>query len=201
LRKTIIHRAWVCYGIAVASYALLFGVWQVEPVPLEVHAAGVLIAAICMFPIALWCAQGNKGAPMFELICIAYLLQFASSIYLQPNSYVVLSRIIPFTGDETLRTLLLVALGVGSMIVGYYALKRSRRRPVPGYPLAGLPDLPRVDLPLHPQRRPRYIAAALVFGVGMSLLQVVHLTPVAGDATGALTPGLILATPPPIDLA
>jgi hypothetical protein len=174
-RRWKIARAWIYYGLAVAIYAIVFGVWQVQPVPLEVHAAGVLVAAICMFPMALWYVQGSKGLPMFELVCIAYLLEFANPVYLQPNSYTVFSNSVPFGWDEALQGLLLVALGVGSMIAGYYAVRRSRLRR----------RLPHVDLPLDPQRRPRFIVAALVFGAGTYLLQTVHLTPDNSGPLGA----------------
>jgi O-antigen polysaccharide polymerase Wzy len=160
----------------VAAYAVFFGVWQVEPVPLEVHAVGVLLAAICMFPMARWYARGSQGVPMFEVICIAYLLQFANPVYLQPNTFATTSQVEPFTWDETLQTLLLVALGVSSMIVAYYASQRSRLRQ----------RLPQLDLPLTLKDRQRYIVAAIVFGLTTSILQALNLTPDNSGPLGAL---------------
>jgi O-antigen polysaccharide polymerase Wzy len=157
---------WVRYALAVCIYAIIFGVWQADPMPLHVHAAGVLVAAICMFPMALWHVRGSKGVPMFEVICIAYLLQFANPVYLQPNAFVVFSRPQPFTWDETFQTLLLVALGISSMIVAYYASQRSRFRH----------RLPQVDLPLTLAGRQRYIVAAIVFGLTTSILQTLTVT-------------------------
>jgi O-antigen polysaccharide polymerase Wzy len=174
-RRTL-NPIWRRYALAVAAYAAVFAVWQVEPVPLSVHAIGVLIAAICMFPMALWHVRGSKGVPMFEVICIAYLLQFANPVYLQPNSFTVLSQSQPFTWDETFQTLLLVALGVSSMIVAYYVSQRSRIRR----------SLPQVDLPLTLKGRQRYIVVAIVFGLTTSILQTLNLTPGTSGPFGAL---------------
>lgn len=171
-----IQRPWMYYGLTVAAYALVFGIWQIEPVPLQVHAVGVLIAAICMFPMALWHVRGSKGVPMFEVICIAYLLQFANPVYLQPNAIMIFSRSQPFTWDETFQTLLLVALGVSSMIAAYYASRRSRLKR----------RLPQVDLPLTLDGRQRYIVAAIVFGLTTSILQNLQLTPANSGPFGAL---------------
>jgi hypothetical protein len=113
---------------------------------------------------------------MFEVICIAYLLQFANPVYLQPNSFTVFSQSQPFTWDETFQTLLLVALGVSSMIVAYYTSQRSRLKR----------RLPQVDLPLTLEGRQRYIVAAIVFGLTMSILQTLNLTPANSGPFGAL---------------
>jgi hypothetical protein len=171
-----IHRGWITYAITLAVYAAVFGVWQAQPLPPEVHATGVLVAAICLFPIFLWQVRGSQGVPMFELICGAYLLQFGMPVYLQPASFVLFSRSVPFSSAETETTLLLVALGVACMICGYYLTQRSRLR----Y------RLPRVDLPLDPTRRGTYLVAAFGFGFGMTVFQVTSLAPSGSGPLGAL---------------
>jgi hypothetical protein len=171
-----IKRPWLYYGLGVAVYALVFGVWQAEPVPLQVHAAGVLVTALCMFPMALWYVRGSQGVPMFEVICIAYLLQFANPVYLQRNAITISSISYPFSWDETLQTLLLVALGMASMIAAYYTAQRSRLKR----------RLPQVDLPLTLEGRQRYIVVAIVFGLTTSILQTLQLTPDNSGPFGSL---------------
>ena len=175
-RRQHLDKVWVRYIVAVVLYAIVFGVWQVNPMPLYVHAAGVLVAAICMLPMALWHVRGSKGVPMFEVICIAYLIQFGNPVYLQPNAFTVLSQPEPFTWDETFQTLLLVALGISSMIFAYYANQRSRLKR----------RLPQVDLPLALEGRQRYIMAAIVFGLTTSILQTSGLTPGNSGPFGAV---------------
>lgn len=175
-RRNPFPRAWVIYALSVMTYATVFALWQVEPIPLDVHAADILLAAVCLFPLALWYARGSPGAPMFELICLAYLVQYGTPVYLQPNSFLVFSHVVPFTWNETLQTELLVVVGVGTMIAAYYATQASG--------LTG--RLPRIDLPLDARRRPQFLAVAIAFGLAISGLQLVHLAPDNGGPLGAL---------------
>src|ERR1700682_1192506 len=86
------QRPWGHYAALVALYALVFSFWQLEPVPWTVHLASILLMAVCLLPITIWRSKGSQGPPMFELICLAYALQFAMPIYLQPNELMILDR-------------------------------------------------------------------------------------------------------------
>jgi len=157
-------RAWGTYAVFLTLYAFVFSFWQIEPVPLEVHALGIVIAALCLFPLALWGARGSHGVPMFELICIAYLLAFGVPIYTQENGMVILSRFQPYAWEQTQIAVQMAAVGIACLIAGYYAAR----------PSALVRAMPRVDLPLRPFWRSKFIAAALAVGLGTIALNVLQ---------------------------
>jgi hypothetical protein len=170
------NRALLGYATVLLLYFLLLSFWQVEPVPEAVHAASVLLVAICLLPITLWYARGGHGLPMFELICLSYALQFGSAIYTQPRQLVILSVPVYLSWDSVLRALLLTILGMVSLILGYYASKSkliSER-------------LPQIDLPLHPKRRTYFLIGAFAVGAGIMLLQVLALAPSGSGPLGAI---------------
>lgn len=172
--KSRAKQVWAYYGVAILLFALLFGAWQVELVPGNVHFVGILIAALCLFPFALWFARGSQEAPMFELVCIAYLLAFCTPLYLQPNGIVLMSKFNPFDWDSMMRTLLLVLVGITAMLCGYYGLFRI-------FLVLGLP---RFDLPLTEMGRMNYIRVALPVGFGAVLLHTVGFTASSDAAFG-----------------
>jgi len=155
--------AWTGYVVVIALYAFVFGQWQVQPVPANIHALGVLLAALCLLPLTLWVARGSRGAPAFELICLAYLLAFSSPLYLQKNLMIIDSEPSLFTWDETQRTLLLVIAGVLSFILGYYALHFSK------FNIRGL----QIDLPMTARKRQSFIKLAFAVGFTFVLLKTV----------------------------
>ncbi|HYO50145.1 MAG TPA: hypothetical protein VEW94_09870 [Chloroflexia bacterium] len=170
------NRAMVGYVAILLIYFLLLSFWQVEPVPEAVHAASVLLVAICLLPITLWYARGGSGLPMFELICLSYALQFGSAIYTQPRHLIILSVPVYLSWDSVLRALVLTILGMVSLILGYYASKSkfiSER-------------LPQIDLPLHPKRRTYFLIGAFATGAGIMLLQVLALAPSGSGPLGAI---------------
>jgi hypothetical protein len=170
------NRALLGYASVLLLYFLLLSFWQVEPVPEAVHAASVLLVAICLLPITLWYARGGQGLPMFELICLSYALQFGSAIYTQPRHLIILSMPVYLSWDSVLRALLLTILGMVSLILGYYASKSkliSER-------------LPQIDLPLHPKRRTYFLIGAFAVGSGIMLLQVLALAPSGSGPLGAI---------------
>lgn len=170
------NRALVGYVAVLLLYFLLLSFWQVEPVPEAVHAASVLLVAICLLPITLWYARGGHGLPMFELICLSYALQFGSAIYTQPKQLVILSVPVYLSWDSVLRALLLTILGMVSLILGYYAGKSKI-----------ISDrLPQIDLPLHPERRTYFLIGAFATGAGIMLLQVLLLAPSGSGPLGAI---------------
>ena len=155
------QKAWGVYLVCVLAYALIFGFWQVEPVPLEAHLLGVSIAAICLFPLALWSARGQHQMPVFEIVCLAYLLSFSNPLYLQLNGVVYKSQF--FTWEVTQQALMVVALGVSSLIVGYYVSRFY----------TPIRFASRLDLPLKPASAQSCINWFIGLGVALTILQVV----------------------------
>lgn len=179
------HRSkqiWARYALAVLLYALVFGFWQAEPVPIHVHFIGVLIVAIGLFPITSWYTRGNPGLPMFELICLAYVVQFGMPLYLQLNQAEVRGgRIVLLAWDQTFRTAWLTALGLSSLIILYYiALSNKLAQKVA-----------RFDLPISLRNRTIYCFIILAVGLSWILLRVLDLVPSLDSRLGAF---IILAS-------
>lgn len=166
------------YAVIIGVYALLFGFWhlQPEPVPLQVHLAGVLLAAICMFPMARWYARGAQGIPMFEIICLAYGVQYALPLYLQPNQAALYTGAATLDWSTTFQALLLTALGMGSMIIAYYWGRKSR----------WASRVPRMNLQIEDAKLTRYILFAFVFGLGTTVLSDLHMAPNNSGPVGGL---------------
>jgi hypothetical protein len=170
------NRALLGYGTILLLYLLVMAVWQLEPVPDAVHAAGLLLVAICLFPIMLWYARGSQVLPMFELICLSYALQYGSAIYTQSRQLVILSVPVYLSWDSMLRALLLTIVGVVSLMIGYYATKSKSISE----------SLPRIDLPLHPERRTFFLVGAFAIGSGIMFLQVLAIAPSGSGPLGAV---------------
>jgi hypothetical protein len=169
-------RIWLKYLGFVALYALIFGLWQAEPVPMPVHAAGVLVAALSAFPLARWYAKGKLGLPMFELICLAYGLQFSTPLYFQLNQAIMRDgRAVVLLWEQTLRALLITALGLSSLIGMYYLTSASK--------LAR--SMPKLNLPIGGQHRLIYSGMLLTAGLAIVFLRVLNLTPLLDSRLGA----------------
>jgi hypothetical protein len=171
------RRAKRAYVLAVILYTAFFSIWQVDPVPLQVHAMAILVAATCFIPLTRWYARGAQGAPMFELICLSYALQFSAPVYHQLNAFVVFGQTEYLSWDSTFQALAYVEVGMIALIAGYYGLLRTS--------LARA--LPQVDLPLKPERRPIYLAIALSVGLIALLLTAL------GTATTSSTAGAFVS--------
>ena len=149
------------YLAGVALFALVFGYWQFEPVPIETHILGVLVFAVSLFPAVRWWKGGRQEVPMFELVCFSFGLHHGINLYLQPNQIELRRGLLySLTWDSTSRALLLSALGIASLILGHIWGKRT----------SALSALPRLDLPFIPQRRGWYLALALCAGLSGRLL-------------------------------
>lgn len=152
---------WFAYSAFLTLYALYFSLWPEQPLPGEVFAANVLLIAVCCFPITLWRGRGGRTIPMFELICLAYGVQFGLVGQMLPNSIVILSRRQLFREETLLHATLLAALGIAGLIVGYEIARR----------ISLIRDIPPMDLPLDPARGRFYMAAAPVLGAGIFFFQ------------------------------
>lgn len=173
--KLFPKRVWVQYAFTLVLYGLFFSFWQLEPVPWNVHLASILLMAVCLYPIMSWRAKGSHGPPMFELICLAYALQFALPVYLQPNEIMIQEKLVIISWSDVQTSLLLTTLGVSSMVFAYAIttkLNISSR-------------LPQLDLPLEPRKRNTFLKFAIFVGVGLALLQAIGRAPDNSGALGA----------------
>lgn len=171
-----IRRVWAKYILAVSLYALVFGFWQAESAPMQVHLLGVLIIAIGLLPITCWYAKGSHWLPMFELICLAYVIQFGIPICLQLNQTEVRGgRIVLLAWDQTYRAVLLTVLGLGSLITLYYVALSSKL----------MRKMPKFDLAISPRSRIVYYLINLAIGLSWILLRVLDLVPSLNSRLGA----------------
>ncbi|MGD9404116.1 MAG: O-antigen polysaccharide polymerase Wzy, partial [Anaerolineae bacterium] len=88
--------------------------------------------------------------------------QFSMPVYTQPNWLISYNRQVPIRWATVFEVLLFAELGVAAMILSYFLARRS--------PLAR--HLPRLDLPMMPDRRSLYLLGALAGGGLLTLLQV-----------------------------
>lgn len=165
------------YIAAVLAYALLFALWQVEPLPTGIYALGVLIFATSLIPLMLWTARGRRGLPIFELIVLSYALQYSMPLYTQANGLVIRSQFVPVSWQALTQALALAELGLVAFIAGYYLFLRS--------PLAAA--TPRLDLPFVERRRMAYIYVSFFVGGAVMLLSAAGVGFLQTAALGALT--------------
>lgn len=170
-------RSGAIYLAIIFAYAVLFTFWQVEPLPIGVHALGVLIFATSLIPLMLWTARGQRGLPMFELIVLSYALQYSVPLYTQSHGLVIRSQFVPVSWQSLGQVLVLVELGLVAFIAGYYLFLRS--------PLAAA--APRLDLPFIRQRRLAYICGSFLLGGAIMLLSAAGVSLLQTPTLGALT--------------
>lgn len=168
------------YMLAVATYAFVFTFSQAQPVPLDVHAAAVLLTATCLIPITLWYARGSKGIPMFELICLAYAVQFSMPVYTQPNELFLMGKTQFLFWDSTFQTLLLVEAGVVALMTGYYWVHHSNFART----------LPKSDLPLASSKQRTFYVIAIAMGGTLTLLSAMNWQPLQAATLGAVVRAL-----------
>jgi len=147
-------RAAVAYLVAVVLYAGVVASWQAVPVPNDVYLAALLVAALCMLPLALWYARGRIGIPMFELICLSFGIQYSVPTFSHANGITINSTPFLFPWHDTYVALMLVSIGIGAMMVAYYTVRSLRwARALPS---------PRLALPSR--RWSPFIYCSIVFG-------------------------------------
>lgn len=155
------HIVWFWYAAFIILYLLFFNLWPSQPLSPDVFAANVFLVAVCAFPLARWKARRAHNIPMFELICLAYGLQFGLVGQMLPNSITILSRRILLSEENLLRATLFAALGVASLIAGYDLAKRS----------ALMRGVATLDLPLHRRRVLGFLVAAPILSIGALILR------------------------------
>ena len=167
------------YLLTIVLYTITFSFWQHQPVPMHIHVAAVLLAATCMIPIFLWRAQGSKNLPLFELLCLAYIMQFSVPVYTLPNQIIIFSRPIALGWEKLYETLLYTEAGVIAFIISYYVFHN--------FPLVR--KLPKLNLYLGSEKRHAYLRFALPFGAFFSGLTFLGLIPASIKAIGLLFAG------------
>ena len=113
---------------------------------------------------------------MFELICLAYAMQFSMPVYTQPNELVLLGKTQFLFWDTVFETLLLVEAGVLALMASYYLVRRSN--------LARA--LPKLDLPLAREKRRMFYVFALFVGGSVALLSAMNWQPLQAPGLGAI---------------
>ena len=179
--RLIPKKVWVQYVLLLALYGLFFTFWQLEPVPWNVHLSSILLMAVCLYPIMSWRAKGSHGPPMFELICLAYALQFAVPVYLQPNEIMILDKLVLISWSDIQTSLLLTTLGVSLMVIAYVVTTKSR--------VSSL--APRLDLPMDPRKRSMFLKFAISVGLGLAFMQAIGRAPDNSGPLGAIVRVLI----------
>ncbi len=170
-------RALAVYVAAVLAYALVFAFWQVEPLPFDIYALGVLIFATSLMPLMLWTTRDRRGLPIFELIVLSYAAQYSMPLFTQANGIVIFSQFVPISWQALSQALVLAQVGLVAFIAGYYLFLRS--------PLAAA--LPRLDLPFSEQRRMSYVYGSFLLGGAVMLLNAAGVGILQTAALGALT--------------
>ena len=178
--------AFVGYLAFLAASGVILSALAVEAVPTGVFLLTMLLLAVCLLPLAIWQAGQRQGAPMFELVCVAFAAAYAAPVFLIENAIGNYNQYTYLDWGVTTRALGFVVAGVTAMISGYYLLPRL--------PLGHW--LPRMDLPLQPLRMQRFLWFA--FGAASGLRVLEWLTSaawgrgIAGVASALIT--LVLAT-------
>ena len=175
-RRLIPRKVWLQYALLLAFYGTFFTFWQLEPVPWNVHASSILLMAVCLYPIMSWRAKGSHGPPMFELICLAYALQFAIPVYLQPNELMIQDKLVLISWSDVQKSQLLTTLGVCALVIAYTITARSRFSMM----------CPKLDLPLDPRKRNMFLKFAVSVGVGLAFMQAIGRAPDNSGPLGAI---------------
>ncbi|BCM88565.1 hypothetical protein IAD21_00398 [Abditibacteriota bacterium] len=155
---------WFSYAAFIAAYALFFFIWPAQSLPVDVFAANVFLVAVCCLPLALWKSRGGRNLPMFELICLAYGVNFGLVGQLLPNSIIILSQRINFDWDGLLKATVLSTLGVASLISGYELTRRNKL-------MRWVRLVISMDLPTDSRRINYYLAGAPLLSIVALFLQ------------------------------
>jgi len=164
------------YALGIALYATIFTIWQPEQIPWHIHLTGVVFVALCAYPIVRWSRQQTRQAPMFELLCLAYGLQYGTPLHIQNNQIWLLSSRVTLAWEDTFRTLCLATLGVAIMMFTYYRVSNSQLAKT----------VPKLDLVLAPQKRGLYIFFALTCGILFIFMRTTGSSILSSSRIGAI---------------
>jgi hypothetical protein len=123
----------------------------------EHQALGLALWALCWYPMARYFARREWALPAFELICIAYGVQFGLAAFIsQPYLRLAIGETYINPGDKT-AVQLLSLLGAAAIQVGYYATMRMNAQH----------SLPKLRMWLSPQRGLVYAVVMGIIGLGL----------------------------------
>lgn len=122
---------WFAFGAGILSASGVLIFLCRSPVAPRAHALGIVLLAICLFPVALYVRRRDQQVPFFPLICLAYASVFVVPLWRGAHTeseygYLLLSPRVAST------VLIYIGIGVSAMILGYYATGVAR--PVFGRP-------------------------------------------------------------------
>lgn len=141
-------------GVSLSALAL-------EPVPTGAFLLAMVLLALCLLPLTIWQAGQRKGAPMFEVVCVAFAAAYAFPVFLIENAIKNYNQYTYLEWGVMTQALGYVVVGVAAMLCGYYLLPRL--------PLGHW--LPRTDLPLPPQRLSKFLWIALGAAGGLRVIE------------------------------
>lgn len=156
--------AFASYLAVLAASAVILSFLAVELVPTGAFLLTMTLLAVCLLPLTIWQAGQRQGAPMFELVCVAFAAAYVAPVFLIQNGIQNFNQYTYLDWGVTTRALGFVVMGVTAMLCGYYLLPRL--------PLGHW--LPRTDLPLPPLQLRKFLWFA--FGVAGGLRVVERLT-------------------------
>lgn len=159
-RRLSLHRrkVWWYYLVFIIISSACMSALAPESMGGASYALGILLWALCWYPTARYFARDSKHLPAFELVCLAYAMQFAFPAFTaEPVLRIALGEININEADKVAAQLLSL-VGVSTMQLGYYSLLRWRARLL----------IPALKLPLNPQRGLLY--AILMSAAGLVLL-------------------------------
>lgn len=164
--------AFLGYLAFLVAGVVILNALALEPVPTGAFLLTVTLLAVCLFPLAVWQAGPRRGAPMFELICLAFAAAYVLPVFLVPNGIKNFNQYSYLDWGMMTQALAYCLLGVTSMVSGYFIIA--------GLPLSRW--LPRIDQPFQPMQAERFCWFA--FGAAGGLRVVDRLV------SGALSRGI-----------
>ncbi len=114
------------------------------------------MAAVSLIPLLVWYRGGARGAPMFELISLSFGAQYALPLYLEKNQMTNASgQVATFDWGTTEWTLVLACIGIASLQIGFYGVRK----------IALANRVPQFKADLDDVRLRRYLFAAGMIGL------------------------------------
>lgn len=165
---------WHLYAASLLLFAVMFGIWHVEPVPPLAWLSGCFVWAVATFPLTIWYQRHQRGLPMFELVCIAYGFAYGVALFTTPDWIVIASHRIDLDWDLIEWAALLAGMGVFTGILTFFAVNRSLAH-------FGMGPL---SLAVPVSTRTPYIAACLSLGLAAKVFDLFH--PSSEAAYGAI---------------
>jgi len=109
--------------------------------------------------LAIWYRSGNKGLPIFEVICLDIGFAYSIPIYLVPPTLIIRSQEQTILWPDISAAVIMAALGVTGLICGFYFSRNLFR----ALPL-------QMDLPITGEQQFQFAGFAIVAGMAFKWL-------------------------------